>query len=300
MVRTVSMLPAATEIVGALGLMDQLVAVSHECDVPSEALTRPRATRCEIHEAGLPSSEIDRWVSERLRAGDTLYTIDEPLLRDLAPDLILTQKLCDVCAPSYGSVAALAQALPSRPRVLNLEPTSLADVLANIRDVATAMGHADRASEVTEGLEARIEAVEQRAAGLPRPTIFVMEWAEPIFNAGHWTPELVARAGGTPVLSTAGAHSTRVAWEDLRNADPDVLLIACCGHSIERTRQDLPRLESLPGWQLLRCVRDGLVFLADGSAYFARPGPRIVDSLEILAGVLHPDVMPRRDVSLLR
>jgi iron complex transport system substrate-binding protein len=288
------MLPAATEIVGALGLMDQLLAVSHECDFPAEANAKPRATHCEIHGRGLPSAEIDRWVSETLRAGGSLYTIDEPLLRDLAPQLILTQKLCDVCAPAYGSVAALASALPSRPRVLNLEPQCLADVLNNVREVAAAMGHPERADEVVAGLEGRIAAVEDRVAGLTGPTVFVVEWCDPIFNAGHWTPELVRLAGGTPVLAAEGKDSARVAWEDLRAADPEVVVVACCGHTVERTRRDVPFLESLPGWSDLRAVRDRRIYLADGSAYFSRPGPRVVDTLELLAVVLHPDAC--RDV----
>src|SRR3954470_15539740 len=162
MVRTVSMLPAATEIAGALGLMDQLVAVSHECDHPEEANRRPRVTHCEIYGKGLPSAEIDRWVAEKLREGESLYTLNEPLLRELAPDLILTQKLCDVCAPAYGSVAALAAALPSKPRVLNLEPRSLADVLGNIRAVADAMGEPGRAGAVVAGLERRVAEVVRR------------------------------------------------------------------------------------------------------------------------------------------
>lgn len=295
MVRTVSMLPAATEIVGALGLMEQLVAVSHECDFPPEADAKPRATRCEIHGRGLPSAEIDRWVSERLKAGESLYTIDEPLLRELAPDLILTQRLCDVCAPTYGSVAALAATLPSRPRVLNLEPRSLADVLSNVREVASAMGHPDRAATVVPGLERRVAAVAERVTGLPLRTVFVVEWCDPIFNAGHWTPELVRLAGGTPVLAAEGKDSARVAWEDLRAADPEVVVLACCGHTVERTRRDLPVLESLPGWGALRAVRDRRVYLADGSAYFSRPGPRVVDTLEILAGVIHPGRCPDPD-----
>ncbi|HEX4609724.1 MAG TPA: cobalamin-binding protein [Urbifossiella sp.] len=284
------MLPAATEIVGALGLTDQLVAVSHECDFPAEANARPRGTHCEIYGKGLPSAEVDRWVSDRLRAGDSLYTLDEPLLRGLAPDLILTQKLCDVCAPAYGSVAALAATLASRPRVLNLEPKSLADVFGNIRAVAAAMDHADRADAVIAGLERQVATVVRRVEGLPRPTVFVMEWAEPIFNAGHWTPELVRLAGGTPVLSAEGEYSVRVPWEALRSADPEVLVIACCGHTVERTRQDVPLLERLPGWHALRAVRGGRVYLADGSAYFSRPGPRVVDTLEILAAVTHTGV----------
>lgn len=290
MVRTVSMLPAATEIVGALGLMDDLVAVSHECDYPDEANHRPRITHCEIYGKGLPSAAIDRWVTERLRAGDSVYTLDEAKLCELSPELILTQRLCDVCAPAYGSVAALAAALPSQPRVLNLEPRSLHDILRCVADVARAMGHADCAAEVCRGLERRIAAVVRRVEGLPRPTTFVMEWADPIFNAGHWTPELVRLAGGTPVLSPEGADSVRVPWPDLRTADPEVLVIACCGHSVERTKRDLPILEALSGWQQLRAVRDRRVYLADGSAYFSRPGPRIVDTLEMLAGMLHPEV----------
>jgi iron complex transport system substrate-binding protein len=288
MTRTVSLLPAATEIVGALGLVDQLVAVSHECDFPPEAAGRPRATNCPIHGKGLPSAAIDRWVSEQIATNGTLYTIDDALLRDLAPDLILTQRLCDVCAPAFGSVAALAETLPSRPRVLNLEPRSLADVVANIESVAAAMGHPARGTTLRAQLERRVAAVVRRVEGLPRPTAFVMEWADPIFNAGHWTPELVRLAGGVPVLSPEGVDSVRVPWDALRTADPEVLVIACCGHTVERTRQDLPILEALPGWADLRAVRGDRVHLADGSAYFSRPGPRVVDTLELLAEMLYP------------
>lgn len=283
------MLPAATEIVGALALMDQLVGVSHECDYPEEANHRPRVTHCEIYGRGLPSLEIDRWVSRRLSAGESLYTLDEALLRELAPELILTQKLCDVCAPAFGSVAALAATLPSRPRVLNLEPKSLTDVFENIRSVALAMGHAERAENVCRELERRVVAVVDRVKPFSRPSVFVMEWTEPIYNAGHWTPELVRLAGGSAVLGNEGADSTRIAWDDLRNADPEVIVIACCGHRVERTLQDLPRLETLTGWSSLRAVRTGRVFVTDGSAYFSRPGPRLVDSLELLALACHPE-----------
>jgi len=287
MARTISLLPAATEIVAALGLMDDLLAVSHDCDFPAEIAGKPRVTRCEIHGMDLPSAAIDRWVSERLRAGESLYTLDERLLRDLAPDLILTQQLCDVCAPAYGSVAALAATLPSRPRVLNLEPRSLADVFGNVREVASAMGHPERGAEVCRRLESRVAEVVRRVSGLPRPTVFVMEWVDPIFNAGHWTPELVRLAGGTSVLSAEGADSARVEWDDLRAADPEVLVIACCGHTAERTRRDLPLLEARPGWVELRAVRNGRVHIADGSAYFSRPGPRLADTLELLAALVH-------------
>lgn len=288
MVRTVSMLPAATEIVGALGLMNQLVAVSHECDYPEEANRRPRVTRCEIYGKGLPSVEIDQWVSARLAAGESLYTLNEPALRELAPNLILTQKLCDVCAPAYGSVAALASTLPTTPRVLNLEPKCFGDVLKCVREVAGAMGHPDRADELCRNLDRRVADVVRRVSGLTRPTVFVMEWADPIYNAGHWTPELVRLAGGTPVLALDGEYSVRVPWQDLRVSDPEVLVIACCGHGVERTMGDLPALEALPGWRELRAVKTGRSFIADGSAYFSRPGPRLVDTLEILASIIHP------------
>jgi iron complex transport system substrate-binding protein len=298
-IRTVSLLPAATEVVGALGLMDQLLAVSHECDYPEEANRRPRVTFCEIHGKGLPSAAIDQWVAERLRTHGTLYTLDEAKLRELAPDLILTQRLCDVCAPSFGSVAALAQALPSAPRALYLEPKNLRDVLDGTREVAAAMGHPERGEEVRHQLERRVADVTRRAEGLRRPTAFIMEWAEPIYNSGHWNPELVRLAGGTPVLSPEGEYSVRVPWEALRAAAPEVLVIACCGHGVERTRQDLPALEALPGWHELPAVRDRRTYLADGSAYFSRPGPRIVDTLEMLASVLHPEVSPGPDSRLV-
>jgi iron complex transport system substrate-binding protein len=288
MIRTVSMLPAATEIVGVLELLDRLVGVSHECDFPDEVNTLPRVTHCEIYGKGLTCAEIDKWVVERIRAGESLYTLNEELLRELAPNLILTQRLCDVCAPAYGSVAALAATLSSRPHVLNLEPSSVGEILENIRQVACAMGQPERAAEAISRLKQRVENVCTRVAGLDTPTVFVMEWAEPIFNAGHWTPELVRLAGGVPVLSPEGKDSVRIEWADLRAANPGVLVIACCGHNVARTMRDLPILEALPCWHELRAVKDSRVYVADGSAYFSRPGPRVVDTLELLAAALHP------------
>lgn len=289
MIRTVSMLPAATEIVGALGLMDQLVAVSHECDYPDEANRRPRVTHCEIFNQGLPSAVIDKWVAERLASQGSLYTLDEKMLRALAPDLILTQKLCDVCAPAYGSVENLARTLPSNPRLVNLEPRCLDDILQCVRDVAQAMGRPENGTRLTCELQSRIDNVQKTGEIGDGPATFIMEWAEPIYNSGHWNPELIRLAGGTPVLSPEGASSVRVSWENLRAADPEVLIIACCGHNVSRTRQDLVILEALPGWRDLRAVRTRRTYVADGSAYFSRPGPRIVDSLEMIALALGTD-----------
>ena len=295
MTRTVSLLPAATEIVGALGLLGDLVAVSHECDFPEQANGLPRATRCEIHGTGLDSAAIDAWVSDRLRSGESLYALDEGLLRGLEPELILTQKLCDVCAPAFGSVQAFAQTLPGPPRVLNLEPRRLEDVFDNVALVARAMGRPERAQPVVRALKDRVRAVAEgssRAAG--RPSVFLMEWADPVYCCGHWGPELVELAGGTDVLGRAGEDSVRVEWEAVRAADPEVIVLACCGHGVDRTLRDVPLLRARPGWSSLRAVRSGQVFACDGSAYFSRPGPRLVDSLEILAEAIHPELWAGR------
>src|SRR5262245_44084176 len=199
--RAVSLLPAATEIVGALGLMEQLVGVSHECDYPPEAVGKPRVTHCAIQEAGLPSAEVDRWVRETLATTGTLYTMDEPLLRRLQPDVILTQRLCDVCAVGYGSVRALAATLPGPPQVVNLEPSCLADIFADIRCVAAALDAVEAGEAVVSGLSERIEAVRLRAARANRrPRCFLMEWIDPPFCSGHWGPELVEIAGGVDPL----------------------------------------------------------------------------------------------------
>jgi iron complex transport system substrate-binding protein len=288
-IRAVSMLPAATEIVAALGLLDHLVAVSHECDFPKEVNRLPRVTHCEIHGKNLSSADVDAWVARRLENQGTLYTLDEAKLRDLAPDLIITQQLCDVCAPAYGSVAALAATLPTRPPVLNLEPRCLGDIFENIRTVAVAMGRPDNAADLCRRLQNRVDAVVGLVERSTRPKTFIMEWTDPIYNSGHWNPELVRLAGGTAVLSSEKQYSVRVNWEDLRAADPEVLIIACCGQSIARTEEDFPILKALPGWNNMTAIRNRRVFVFDGSAYFSRPGPRIVDALEMLANLLQPE-----------
>ena len=299
--RVISLLPAATEIMGALGLMDWLVGVSHECDYPPEANEKPRVTRCEIHGAGLPSAEVDRWVRETLAATGSLYTLDEPLVRRLEPAVILTQRLCDVCAVGYGTVAALAATLLGPPRVVNLEPSCLANIFGDIRRVAAALGVPERGEAVAASLVERVDAVRSRAAGAGyRPRCFLMEWIDPPFCSGHWGPELVELAGGADPLGRNGQDSTRVLWEGVVEAQPEVLVLACCGYPVERTLQDLPILQGYPGWLDLPAVRSGRVYAVNGSAYFSRPGPRVVDSLEILAEILHPELfagfIPERGV----
>ncbi len=230
---------------------------------------------------------------ERLKTQLALYTLDVPMLEALAPDLIVTQALCDVCAVADAEVREAACALPGQPRVVNLEPTCLDDVFACLAMVADAAGVEARGRDVVAALRARVEAVAARAARVrPAPTVGLLEWIDPPFSSGHWTPELIALAGGTPVLGTAGARSHTLTWDAVRAADPDVLVIACCGFDVARTRRDLPILARQPGFDALTAVRAGRVYVTDGNAYFSRPGPRLVDSLEILAHALAPDVHP--------
>jgi iron complex transport system substrate-binding protein len=293
--RVVSLLPAATEIVGALGLADRLVGVSHECDFPEEASRLPRVTHCEIHGKGLPSAEVDRWVKSALESRGTLYTLDEPLLRELRPDVILTQKLCDVCAVEYGSVAAFARTLPGPPRVVNLEPSSLEDVFRDIATVAAALGAPERAVPVLDGLRRRTAAVAETARrAATRPRCVLLEWIDPPYGSGHWGPELVEIAGGVDPIGRKGEDSTRVEWEAVRAAAPEAIVLSLCGWKAARALEDLPILRAYPGFADLPAARDGRVFAVDADAYFSRPGPRIVDSLEILAEILHPELFAGR------
>jgi iron complex transport system substrate-binding protein len=293
--RIVSMLPAATEIAAALGLVDALVGVSHECDHPPEVAALPAVTHCEIHGGARPSGDIDAWVTDTLAGTGTLYTMDEPLLRRLRPDIILTQRLCDVCAVGFDSVTAFAATLPGTPVVVNLEPATLADIFEDIRRVAAAAGVPGRAEEVVGALEARVEAVRALAAtAKERPRTLLLEWLDPPFACGHWNPELVKIAGGVEPVGHEGRPSRRITWDDVRAAQAEVLLIACCGFDLERTGRDLPGLRAREGWAEIPAVREGRVYAVDGSRYFSRPGPRVVDSLEILAEVIHPDLFAGR------
>ena len=293
MPRIVSLLPAATEIAAALGLMNQVVGVSHECDFPSEANERPRVTYCPVHNTGLTSREVDEWVRRALHENGTLYVIDQPLLRDLRPDVILTQKLCDVCAIDYGTVARLAETLPGPPTVVNLEPSSLSDIFDDIRRVAKVCDVPERADKLVIQLSDRVEGVRRRANRIRhRPRCFLMEWVDPPFCSGHWGPELVEIAGGYDALGRKRQPSLQIEWQEVIDTRPDVIVLALCGYNIDRGRRDHEILRGFPEFNSLPAARRGEIYLVDASAYFARPGPRIVDSLEILAGILHPGEFP--------
>ena len=290
--RIVSLLPSATEIICELGLGDQLVGVTHECDYPPFVQTLPKVTRTIIPKDAT-SHEIDAVVRERLKTQRALYALDMPTLERLRPELIVTQALCDVCAVAEAEVKAAACNLPDNPAVVNLEPMRLTDVFECLRLVGEAAGISHRVNEVVARLQARVETVDERSARIvTRPRVVLLEWIDPPFCAGHWSPELVRLAGGTEIIGREAEPSRMISWEEIVSADPDVLFIACCGFDAERTRQDLPLLAARPGFDGLSCVRSGGVYWVDGSAYFNRPGPRLVDSLEILAHTLHPHVHP--------
>jgi iron complex transport system substrate-binding protein len=287
--RIVSLLPSATETVAGLGLADWLVGRSHECDHPPEVTALPAVTAPRFP-ADRPSAEIDRDIRAIVEQGLAVYRVDAERLRALRPEVILTQDQCEVCSVSE---AALRQAVgdwvEGRPRVVSLHGATLQAALNDMRIVADALGVPDRGTALVRRLRERIESIAARARDRgPRPTVAALEWIEPLMGAGNWMPELIALAGGTNLFGGIGEPSPWLAWEEGRRADPDLVLVSPCGFSIGQSRADMPALARLPGWQALRAVVAGRVYLADGNRFFHRPGPRLVESLEILAEMLHP------------
>ncbi len=289
-VRIVSLLPSATEIVCALGLADSLVGISHDCDYPPQVAGLPVLSQAVVT-ADFPSGAIDARIRDHLHRGTSVYHLDAARLAALRPDLILTQELCAVCAPSYTLVTAAARLLDAQPKIVSLEPHDWAGILDTIRLVGDLTGRSARAEELTTDLQARIERVRRATAGLPRPRVVCIEWLDPVFIAGHWVPEMVEIAGGRDVLGRAGEPSVVVPWEDVVAAAPEVLVVMPCGFDVARTRREISPLTARPGWDTLPAVRSGRVYLTDASAYFNRPGPRIVTGVEILATLLHPGVV---------
>ena len=290
--KIVSLLPSATEIICRLGLRNQLVGVSHECDYPTSVIDLPRVTRSLIPSEAT-SRSIDGQVRERLTTEHALYTLELQLLEELNPDLIVTQTLCNVCAVAEEEVRAATRSLSGFPRVINLEPTCLDDVFESVRLVGEATDRAHHAEQEIASLQKRVHAVAERSSGIACvPRVVVLEWVDPPFSSGHWSPELVALAGGKEMIGIDGQPSRAAGWQEVVNVEPEVLLVACCGYVIERTLEDLPILRAYPGWDMLPCVQNSRVYIVDGSAYFSRPGPRLVDSLEIPAPALHPKIHP--------
>ncbi|MCX7789047.1 MAG: cobalamin-binding protein [Chloroflexaceae bacterium] len=290
--RIVSLLPSTTEIAFALGLGDQVVAVTHECDYPPEARARPVITASALDHHHATSAEIDAAVRGQLRDGISIYSLDTALLERLEPDLVLTQALCDVCAVSFGVVERAVAGVSAAPRILSLEPTDLEGIFGSILAVGNATGRRARAAELVAQLRARVERVRERAARATyRPRVACLEWFDPPFGPGHWLPELVELAGGRAGLGAPGEPSRRVTWDEVVAFAPEVIVLAPCGFDLERTvKEALAALPWRPGWDALPAVRAGQVFAVDANSYFSRPGPRVVDSLELLARLIHPDL----------
>jgi iron complex transport system substrate-binding protein len=292
--RIVSLVPAGTEIAAALGFEDQLVAVTHDCDFPPSIRALPRLTGSTIP-AEASSREIDNLVRTAGEKGESTFHVDPRAIRVARPDVILGQTICRVCAVTLDQLPA---DLGSTPRTIPLTGESIEGVFADIQRVADGLGVSERGERVIGALRARLKAVADRVAGLPRPRVACLEWLDPPFNGGHWVPDQVAIAGGRDVLGRAGERSRVVTWDEVAEARPEVLVAALCGFGISRALDDLALVRRTPLWDRIPATRTGRVYAADGSAYFSRPGPRLVDGVEILAGLFHPALFERAEPSM--
>ncbi|HEV3204246.1 MAG TPA: cobalamin-binding protein [Gemmataceae bacterium] len=291
MPRIVSLIASATEIACALGFDDHLVGRSHECDFPSFVQGLPICTEPKFNVKG-SSVEIDQRVKTIVQDGLSVYRILTEKLQALRPEVILTQSQCEVCAVSFKDVEeAVCRWVGTRPKIVSLVPNCLADVWADIGKVARVLDVPERGEELVRNLQARMAAIVLQSSSLPnRSTVACIEWIEPLMAAGNWMPELVAMAGGENLFGEAGKHSPWMTWEQLRERDPEVMIVLPCGWDIARTRQEMASMVTQPHWNQLQAVRTGRVYLTDGNQFFNRPGPRLVESLEILAELLHPEV----------
>jgi len=290
----VTLLPSATEIVCALGLEKHLVGVSHSCGYPPGVKNLPSMTSTSVPYTE-PSDVIDSYVRDHLTGNEALYELDLSALESARPDFIVSQALCDVCAVSTGDVAVALDALSSRPQIIDLEPNTLDEVFADCKRVGEALGFESATRDLFNQLNARRTTVSARSAAIPineRPRVAYLEWLLPPFNGGHWNPELVELAGGIDVLGAHGKPSSTITWDQVIESKPDVLFIACCGFSSERALEDVIELQTGDEWQQMQAIVNARVLLADGNDFFSRPGPRLVDGLEIMAHALHPDVHP--------
>jgi len=283
-----SFIPSATEMVYALGLGDQLCGVTHECDYPPEARGKPVAIRSLVDTRGMSQRGIDDMVVESMAHGHGLYSIDKSLLSENLPDVVITQELCDVCSVSLRDVLSTVSELSESCRVVSLKPRGLGGVLEDVLTVGEACGARPAAEELVRSLEERVQRVRERAEGLGRPRVFCAEWFDPVFASGHWVPEMVEIAGGKDGLGQAGQDSRKISWERVVEYDPQVIILMPCGFDTERAAEDVSLLAKNEGWRSITAVKRGEVFATDGSAYYSRPGPRLLDGLELMAAMIHP------------
>ena len=282
--RIASLVPSSTEMLFALGLGADVVGVTHECDFPPEAASLPHLT-CSVIPDGLSAAEIDRAVRERTEAGEAIYEMDVDVLADLAPDLIVTQAVCEVCAVSYDDVRAVAQRLSSEPEVLSLDPTTIGEVLADVPRLAKAAGDPEAGERLVAEAAERLDAVAEAVEGAPAPTVAALEWLDPVFVGGHWVPQMIELAGGVDVLGLPGEKSRTVEWAEVEAARPELVVTMPCGYDTERAAQETELFaERLTGL-------GARVVAVDAAAYFSRPGPRLVDGVELLAHLMHPTLV---------
>ena len=284
----ISLLPSTTEIVFALGLGEQLRGVTHECDFPERAKAKPRLTRNVLPAGAKDSSEIDRLVRERVLNGQGIYDLDRELLAEIEPDLILTQELCEVCAVSYDDVLEAVQALPKQPRVASFEPDSLELIFQSIHDISWLASHPERGRDLVSLLQSRLDDLAERLASARPRRVLCLEWLEPPMIAGHWVPEMVRLAGGMDVLGVEYEPSAYAEWDAIAATRPDVVVLMPCGFDLKTTLKLSAELDGVPQWRNMAAVQAGEVYAVDGSAYFNRPGPRVVDGVELLARIFHP------------
>lgn len=287
--RIASLVPHATELLFALGVGEQVVAVTHECDFPPQAAGLPKLTRDALP-SGLSAAEIDAAVKQRTLAGQAIYELDEQALVEAEPDLIVTQALCPVCAVSYEQVAEVAGRLPSQPRVISLDPKTFGETLGDIRTIASATDRKDAGVDLVREIADQVDRVRLAVRGLDRPRVAALEWLDPVFVAGHWTPQLIELASGEDVLGLPGEPSEQLSWEAVAAARPEVVVVMPCGFDAQRAQ-----LEATLHLERLASLRARLVVAVDASAYFSRPGPRLVEGLQLLAHILHPDAVPKAD-----
>jgi iron complex transport system substrate-binding protein len=287
--RIISLVPNGTEILFALGVGDSVVGVSHECDYPEAARTRPILTGSALT-PGMSAAEVDAAVAAQVGSGLSLYTLDEARIAQLEPDVIVTQQLCPVCAVSTAQVDGAVRPLPRCPELVSLDPRTLGEVFADIRQVGAVTGRTAAAESLLADLDRRLDAVRARVADQAPPRVLALEWLDPPFAGGHWVPEMIALAGGVDVIAEPGGHSSRLTWEQVAAADPDVIVVMPCGFDEAGAGEQLASIAARPEWLALRAVREGRVVPVDANGCFSRPGPRLVDGIERLAAILHPSV----------
>ena len=295
--RICSLLPSSTEIIFALGLEENLVGVTHECDYPPQARDKPVVVKSILEGKGkLSSARIDELVKRNRSEGKSVYLIDSERLSEIKPDLIITQGLCDVCAVSENEVTEVCEVLENSPEILSLNPTTIGEILDSIVLLGEVTRTKEKASQLVDDLRKRIETVEKKLSGERyRPGVFCLEWLDPPYAAGHWVPEMVKTAGGEPLISRTGEPSFKTSWDEILESSPDYLIIMPCGFDVEKT---LDGIEELTGgvrqWHTLRAVQKGHCYIVDANSYFSRSSPRVVDGIELLAGIIHSDIFTQR------